>query len=106
MSQEVFEMWVGITVTDETSYQRYRDEMGPFLEAYGGSFHVDVRVTDVLRAPKPVGFNRLFALRFPNRDARDGLFSDERYVAVRAEHFQGSVGEVVRLSEGMVAVDE
>ncbi len=105
MSHDAFQMLVGIEVTDEAAYLAYRDGIAPLLEEYGGSFHVDVRVSEVLRAPKPASFNRMFTLEFPDRDTRDRFFSDERYAAVRAQFFEGSVGTVLRLSEGAVRRD-
>jgi uncharacterized protein (DUF1330 family) len=64
------EILVGVHVVDEAGYAKYRVEMRPLLEAYGGRFIVDVRTTEVLCAPAPGAFNRLFTIRFPSRQIR------------------------------------
>ena len=45
------EMLMGVQVIDEAAYARYRAEMTPVLEAHGGSFVLDVRVGEILKAP-------------------------------------------------------
>ena len=43
--------------------------------------------------------NRVFILSFPDAAAKRAFFEDPAYLAVRAEHFDGSVGAVVRIAE-------
>jgi len=93
------EILVGVQVTDEALYARYRTEMLPLLHAQGGAFVVDVRVGEVLRAPADARFNRLFTIRFPSAQQMDTFFSHPDYLAVRERWFVPSVSEVVRLGE-------
>ncbi len=92
------EILVGVNVTDEDGYRRYREHMLPLLTARGGSFGIDVRVSEVLRSPEPGPFNRLFTIRFPSREALDAFFSDPSYLEVRAAWFDGSVSNAIRFA--------
>lgn len=83
---------VGLQVTDESSYAEYRRLMAPLLEREGGSFGVDVRVSEVLR-PSGKRINRLFTLEFPDEAALDRFFGDEAYRAIREAHFAPAVAE-------------
>ncbi len=93
------EILVGVHVVDEAGYAKYRAEMTPLLQAYGGRFVVDVRATEVLLAPAPGAFNRLFAIRFPSRQNRDAFFADQDYVAIRTRLFEPSVSGTVWLGD-------
>jgi uncharacterized protein (DUF1330 family) len=94
------EMLMGVQVIDEAAYMRYRAEMTPVLEAHGGRFVLDVRVGEILRAPSPSRFNRLFAVRFPSARQRDAFFADPDYGEIRARWFEPSVsGGIVRLGD-------
>ena len=87
-----FDARYAVQVTDEAGYAEYRAAMSPILAEYDGSFVLDVRVSEVLRGPTPL--NRLFTIRFPSEEAKVRFFADERYVAVRARHFERSVAAV------------
>ena len=87
----VIEMWVGLNVVDDGSYEAYREAMRPILDSYGGSFRIDVRVADVLHSETPDPINRLFCLRFPDEQRRDDFFGDETYKKVRARTFDAAV---------------
>lgn len=82
---------MGMNVVDDALYTRYREEMTPLLEAVGGSFGVDVRVSEVLRSPANRQFNRLFTIRFPSRDIREAFFRDPRYLEIRRRLFEPAV---------------
>lgn len=88
------EILVGLRVTDEDGYARYRAGMTPILEAMGGFFRYDMRVSELLRGQADEPFNRVFILSFPDGATRDRFFTDPAYLAVRAEHFERSVGSV------------
>jgi len=88
---------VGLRVDDEQRYQEYRNGMMPILEEHGGAFVVDVRVSEVLRAPDEMSFNRLFTIRFPDEEAMNRFFSNEDYLAVRRAHFDSSVSAIAPL---------
>jgi len=36
-----FEMMVGLNVTDEACYAKYREEITPILESFGGGFRYE-----------------------------------------------------------------
>lgn len=97
------EVLIGVQVIDEAGYARYRAEMAPLLEAHGGRFVLDVRVAEILRAPSPTAFNRLFVIHFLSARHRDAFFADPGYMAVRARLFEPSVSEMVRLGDYSVA---
>jgi uncharacterized protein (DUF1330 family) len=92
----MYEILVGLEVTDEAAYARYRAAMAPILLAHGGSFGVDVRVSDVLR-PEGTPFNRLFTIRFPSKERHQAFFANPDYLDVRRRFFEPSVGAVHRL---------
>lgn len=87
----------GIEVRDRDRYARYRSQMRPILEQHGGIFAWDFHVSRAERGEHWI--NRLFAIRFPDRAARERFFSDGRYRAVRREFFELSVGRVAALAE-------
>lgn len=92
------ETLVGLRVTDEDGYARYRAGMTPILETMGGFFRYDMRVSELLRGQADEPFNRVFILSFPDAATRDRFFADPDYLAVRAAHFEGSVGAVTVLA--------
>lgn len=87
------EILVGLHVTDDESYGRYRAAMTPLLEARGGFFRCDFRVSEVLTGAGE-HVNRVFVISFPDERARDGFFTDPAYLKIRGEHFEGAVGGV------------
>jgi uncharacterized protein (DUF1330 family) len=89
---------MGLEVTDEASYARYRAGMTPILESHGGSFGCDFVVAKVLKGPSE-RLNRVFTMSFPSGTARERFFADPRYRAVRAEHFEPAVARVMVLAE-------
>ena len=94
----MFERVVALNVTDEDGYRRYREGMGPILREYGGGFRVDFRVSDLLEWTGSHPVNRVFIIYFRDEAACSEFFSDERYLAVRAREFEGSVDGVTELA--------
>lgn len=88
---------MGLEVRDEVAYSRYRSGMTPILESCGGGFAYDFSIAAVLKGDERI--NRVFAITFPDRAARARFFEDERYKAVRSEHFEPAVGARVVLAE-------
>lgn len=84
------EILVGLHVTDEAGYARYREGMTPLLEACGGFFRYDFAVSRVLKGENEQ-INRVFVISFPDEGTKDAFFSDEEYLRVREEHFEGAV---------------
>jgi uncharacterized protein (DUF1330 family) len=89
---------MGLEVTDEASYARYRAGMTPILEAHGGSFGCDFVVAKVLKGPSE-RLNRVFTISFPDRAARERFFANPRYREVRAQHFEPAVARAITLLE-------
>jgi|GEM_PF-144229 len=98
-----FAMLVGLEVTDDAVYARYRAAMKPILHRMGGAFTCDFRVSEVLAGDVTGAVdprvNRVFALSFPDASARDAFFGDPEYLAAKREFFERSVGAVVVLGE-------
>src|SRR5262245_4676502 len=84
---------LGLQVTDDTGYERYRAEMAPILARYAGAFGCDFAVARVLVGPDP-RINRVFTIVFPEGGRRERFFADEEYLAVRKRWFEPSVGSV------------
>lgn len=93
-----YERLVGLQVTNEGMYSQYRAAMGPILAEYGGGFRYDFQVATVLKAATPQPINRVFILRFPDAATETQFFADARYLKVRAEFFEKSVGAVTILA--------
>lgn len=85
------EILVGLDVSDDEAYADYRKGMGPILASYAGEFGYDFRIAEVLRSESDVEINRVFTIRFPDRDAMDAFFADPAYLDVKARYFEPSV---------------
>jgi uncharacterized protein (DUF1330 family) len=85
------EVMVGLHVTDEPTYQRYRDAMAPLLAAHGGGFRYDFKIAEVLRSASEHPINRVFAIYFESKARMESFFANPEYVAIRARYFAPSV---------------
>lgn len=94
-----YEMTVGLTVDDDEAYARYRAEMTPLLEAHGGGFRFDFRVSEVLRSAADHPINRVFAIFFADRERKDAFFSNADYKAIKARWFEGAVSGTTLIGE-------
>ncbi len=90
---------VGLWVTDDAGYRRYREAMTPVLERFGGTFGYDFVVSEVLRSEVEAPMNRVFTLVFPDRGTRERFFADPEYVQARATWFVPSVGHATIIAE-------
>lgn len=93
-----YEIHVALRVTDEDGYQQYRNEMTPLLEAVGGFFRYDMRVSELLKGEADEPFNRAFVISFPDEQTKLNYFADERYKGIRATHFDRSVSSVRQIA--------
>jgi uncharacterized protein (DUF1330 family) len=84
-------MMVGLWVTDQEKYARYRAEMTPLLEAAGGRFRYDFEVARTLKGEAGHDINRLFVIQFPDRASKERFFADSRYLEIRGRLFDPSV---------------
>lgn len=92
------ELLVGLTVTDEEGYARYRAAMTPLLHAHGGGIRYDFTIAKILKSASDHPINRLFVLRFPSRGHREEFFANPAYQAIKAEHFANSVAATTILA--------
>jgi uncharacterized protein (DUF1330 family) len=87
----MFEMLVGLAVTDNEIYEQYRSAMKPILTQFGGDFGYDLRVSEVLKSPDGAPINRLFTINFPTEAHMNEFFSDPSYLDVKQTYFTRSV---------------
>lgn len=87
----MIEMLVGLNVTDDERYSKYREGMTPILNAVGGSFGYDFKVDKTLKSETDSLINRIFTIRFKNKEIMDSFFNDPQYIAVKEKYFNGSV---------------
>lgn len=95
-----YEMTVGLHVSDQESYARYRAEIAPLLEAAAGWFRYDFEVARTLKGAADGEINRLFILQFPDLPSKEVFFSDPRYLAIRKRLFEPSVTAATIIAEG------
>jgi uncharacterized protein (DUF1330 family) len=98
MSKQRYELLVGLHVTDQEGYTRYRQEMKPMLDVHGGSFTYDFTIDQALVNCATHPINRLFVISFPSEDARKAFFNDPAYRQVRETWFVPAVGGATIIS--------
>ena len=86
-----FERIMGLDVTNDEEYQKYRAGMTPILESFGGSFGYDFKVSEVLKSKSDASINRVFTIDFPNKETMENFFSDSEYLKVKEQYFNRSV---------------
>ncbi len=91
-------LFLGADVTDDSLYQRYRAEMTPILERYGGAFGYDLVVSRVLKSEAAAPMNRVFTIAFPDRSSVERFFEDPEYRAVRARLFEPAVRSLTKIA--------
>ncbi|MDO6707271.1 DUF1330 domain-containing protein [Photobacterium sp. 1_MG-2023] len=94
----MYELLLGMDISDEDGYKQYRQEMLPILTSYGGSFGYDFQVSEVLIAQTPEPINRVFTIRFPDEDQKTAFFNDPAYQKVKAKFFSPSVRHVTLIA--------
>lgn len=93
-----YERLVGLHVTDEAGYARYREQMTPLLHALGGRFRYDFRIAEELKSEASHPINRVFVISFPDRATHDAFFAHPDYLAARRAHFEAAVQGVTMLA--------
>ena len=86
-----FERIMGIYVSDNEEYQRYREGMTPILHSFGGAFGYDFKVSEVLQSKTDDDINRVFTIEFPSKEVMDSFFSSPEYLVVQKQYFANSV---------------
>lgn len=94
-----FEMIVGLTVTNETDYARYREEMTPILQSHGGGFRFDFKIAEVLASEANHEINRVFAIYFKDREHKERFFGDNRYMEIRAKYLEKALNGRTLIAE-------
>jgi len=82
---------MGIHVTDDNEYQKYREGMEPILNSVGGFFGYDFRISEVLRSKTDDEINRVFTMEFPSEKVMNEFFSRPEYLKVRSMYLDRSV---------------
>lgn len=93
-----FERVMGLQVSDDDEYQRYREAMTPILHSFGGAFGYDFKVAEVLMSKHGEEINRVFTIEFPSSEVMDAFFSDPAYLVVQKRHFANSVSSKTVIS--------
>jgi len=93
-----FERIMGLHVTNDAEYQRYREGMTPILESFGGSFGFDFKVSEVLQSKTADAINRVFTIEFPSKEIMKQFFSDPSYIEVKNKYFDNCVLSVTTIS--------
>ncbi len=93
-----YERIMGLCVTNDIEYQKYREAMMPILESFGGSFGFDFKVSEVLRSKTEDAINRVFTIEFPSKGNMETFFSDPNYIKVKDRYFNHSVKSATVIS--------
>ena len=59
-----YERVMGIHVTNDVEYDKYRAGMMPILKSYGGSFGFDFKIAETLLSKTDDPINRVFTIEF------------------------------------------
>jgi uncharacterized protein (DUF1330 family) len=94
-----YEMIVGVHVTDDSLYTKYREAMTPLLIQHGGGFRYDFKISDVLKSENDAPINRLFAIYFKDKEQKEKFFSNTAYLEIKSKLFVTSVDSTTRISE-------
>lgn len=94
-----FEMTSALFIADPEKYAAYRVEIAPLLEVSGAEFRYDFTVAKTLKSATGHDINRVFVLRFPDRDAKERFFTDPRYQEIRARLFAPAVPWITTIAE-------
>lgn len=87
----MYEILVGLEVSNSDVYAQYREAIKPILMTYGGAFGYDFVVSKVLRSQVDEPMNRVFTINFPSQKSADSFFTDRLYLKVKAQYFTASV---------------
>lgn len=94
----MYEIFVGLNVTDQLAYQEYRKAMMPILKACGGGFNYDFRVSEVLISQTENDINRVFTIYFPDKVTSENFFSNPDYLSVKQTYFDKAVKSTTIIS--------
>ena len=92
------ERLVGLFVTNDDLYQKYREKMYPILQRYEGDFGYDFQVSEVLKKETNEPINRVFTMHFKTEESLNGFFADKNYLHIRNTYFEPAVSAVTVIS--------
>ncbi len=95
----VYEILVGLQVTNDKVYRDYREKMTPALIECGGGFGYDFRIAEVLKSQTENEINRVFTIYFPDKRVMEQFFSAESYRAIKTKFFSSSVASTTVIAE-------
>lgn len=95
----LLDILVGLNVSDEENYKKYRLEMTPLLHSIGGKFKYDFTIKETLINHSENEINRVFIISFPNLKSKEDFFSKPEYVSIKEKYFNGSVESTTILLE-------
>lgn len=87
----MIEMLVGLNVTDDSNYSKYREGMTPILQSMGGGFGYDFKIAEVLKNESENNINRIFTIYFPNKEKMNSFFSNKDYLNFKEKYFNDAV---------------
>ena len=88
------ERLVALFVSNDDLYNKYRENMLPILESYGGGFGYDFTIAEVLKSKVNEPINRVFTIYFKNEKAMDDFFNDEQYLKIRKQYYEPAVSAI------------
>ena len=94
-----FDMTAVLFVADQDKYARYRAEIAPLLEATDAAFRYDFDIAKTLKSEVDHDINRVFLLRFPDREAKERFFTNPQYLEIRARLFNAAVRRMTIIAE-------
>jgi uncharacterized protein (DUF1330 family) len=94
-----YQILVGLFVTDDQLYSKYRTAMKPILTSFGGKFGYDLRVAEMLKSETTDPINRVFTIIFVDRASKAQFFSDENYLAIKEKFFKPSVSHATLMAD-------
>ena len=89
----MFEMLVGLEVSNDDIYDQYRAAMKPILNRFGGEFGYDFKVSEVLKGEENTEINRVFTIRFSDEQSKDAFFNNDEYQLAKQQFFETSVNQ-------------
>jgi len=92
------ERLVGLYVTDDDMYKKYREAMLPILNTFGGGFSYDFKVSEVLKSEVKEKINRVFIIYFENEESMNLFFSNKEYLDIKQKYFVPSVSDVTEIA--------
>lgn len=93
------EYLMGMNITDDAMYSKYREAMYPILKSYGGDFGYDFKISEVLKSEVNEPINRVFTICFKDEESKNEFFANEEYLAIKKRFFENSVSAVTEIAK-------